>query len=397
MEKTRHIGLILGLAGAYDRGLSRGVAQFVRDEGLRWTFEFVSPNARGIDSLRSRKPDGMIASLIDQKVNSWDESGYANARNVAALGRPTVNVADALRSWKLPRVGCDDRAVGRLVADHFLERAFRHFAFVGDPGRHYSDEREVGFTERLKEAGLTCLQSPPEPGLAVGNHGRLHNSSRRFRRWLETLPRPVGLMACNDEIAWRVAQMCHSSGVSIPDHLALIGVDNDEVWCNLSYPPLSSVLTSSERIGYRAAEILACMLRGQKVSTEPSLLAPTGIATRASSDVLAIDDAEVAAAIRFIRENTSRPLGVADVVDALPLARRSLERRFVAVLGRSPAAEIRRMHVERAKTLLATSDLSMTAIAARSGFPDANRLYAVFTREVGVPPTTYRSQAALGN
>lgn len=379
MATVKRIVLMLGLAGKYDRGVARGVASYARP-GRPWMFEFMRPDVASIAAIKQWRPDGIIASLLTQPL----------ADAIASLRRPTVNVADPVTVRGVPHVNSDHYAIGAAAADHLLDRGFRQFAFVGWPGHAYSDQRERGFLETVDARGHQCQLSRQGVLLARGASVRRQSTSSALRKWLQSLPKPIGVMACNDYFGWRTAQACHLAGLRIPEDVALIGADNDEVWCSLAYPPLSSVVTSAEQIGARAAALLDRLLKKRPPRAKSILLPPAGIVTRASSDVLAIDDRDLVVALRFIRENASRPIDVDDVVAATTLTRRSLERRCRSALGRSPAEEIRRARLERACSLLVETDLPMPAIARQSGFPDGNRLYAVFTREMGMTPSAYR-------
>jgi LacI family transcriptional regulator len=180
--------------------------------------------------------------------------------------------------------------------------------------------------------------------------------------------------------------------VSVPDELAVLGVDNDELLCDLADPPLSSVIPDTRRTGYEAARLLEAMMAGERVPPVAHLVSPLGVATRQSTDVLATDDGDLSAAVRFIREHATEGIRVEDVLRAVPLSRRALEARFKQQLGRTPHQEVLRLRIERVKELLAETDLSLTAIAHRTGYAHVEYLSVAFKRETGVPPSVYRAQ-----
>jgi LacI family transcriptional regulator, galactose operon repressor len=178
----------------------------------------------------------------------------------------------------------------------------------------------------------------------------------------------------------------------MPEQVALAGVDNDDLFCELARPPLSSVAIPAERIGYEAAALLDRLLAGARPPRQPLLLPPVRLVARQSSDVVALDDPNVAAALRVIRTNAHVALRVADIVRKVPISRRALERRFRQALHRGLGDEIRRVHVDRAKDLLAATDLPVAMVAERSGFCGSGHLCVVFRQDTGQTPTAYRRQ-----
>jgi LacI family transcriptional regulator len=223
--------------------------------------------------------------------------------------------------------------------------------------------------------------------------GRLLVLDERLRRWLQALAKPVGIFAGHDVWALQVVEACRFAGLRVPEDIAVVGVDNDDLLCELARPSLSSVIVPAERVGYEAAALLDRLLAGQQPPRQPVFIPPPGVVSRQSSDVLAIEDPVVAQAVRFLRDSAHLPLRVADVLRAVPVSRRALERRFQAVFERGLAAEIRRLRIDKARQLLAESDLPMNRIAERSGFSSQYQLSRAFRREVGTTPTAYRSAA----
>ncbi|VTU02592.1 xylose operon regulatory protein : Transcriptional regulator OS=Singulisphaera acidiphila (strain ATCC BAA-1392 / DSM 18658 / VKM B-2454 / MOB10) GN=Sinac_1271 PE=4 SV=1: Peripla_BP_3: HTH_18 [Gemmataceae bacterium] len=211
--------------------------------------------------------------------------------------------------------------------------------------------------------------------------------------WLRQLPRPVGVFACNDIRAQQVLNTCRAQGVAVPDDVSVIGVDNDEILCNLSYPSLSSVQPDARGIGSLAAALLEKMMHGEAVSAAKVFVPPRGVVARGSTDGLAIPDRHVVAAVRFIRDHACRGVDVPDVLAQVPLSRSTLERRFQRHLGRSPKEEILRVRIGRVKQLLAAIDYTLAAIARRTGFNSVEHLSALFAQRVGQPPGQFRRSA----
>jgi LacI family transcriptional regulator len=215
-------------------------------------------------------------------------------------------------------------------------------------------------------------------------------------QWLLALPRPVGVMACYDIRARHVLDACRRVGLAVPDQVAVIGVDNDEFLCDLSDPPLSSVAPDTRRTGYEAAALLDRLMSGRERRRGQAIFVePLGVVARRSTDVLALGDADVSAAVRFIREHACDGIAVKDLLAEVPLSRRVLEDRFRKLLGRTPHDEIARVRFERVRQLLRETRLPLAEIARRSGFRNAEYLATAFRRQLGTSPNAYRKSAGV--
>lgn len=376
------VGLVFGYGLAYYRQILRGIKAYAESQPS-WVFTPIAPEAATVGAIRRLALDGLIAHVFTHEL----------ARALAHLRKPVVNVSGVLPELPFPGVMPDHAAAGRVAAEHLLDRGLRHFGFVGYPDHAFSTGREAGFRRAVEGAGF-CMSvyhadNPlrPEPtGLWCWDD--------RLGHWLSSLPRPVGILASHDIQGVQLSEACRRSGLKVPDDVALVGVDNDDLLCELARPALSSVALPAERIGFEAAKLLQNWITrgGRQPPRRPILLPPLGVAVRPSSDVLAIDDEDVAAAVRFIRSHTHQPIQVRDVLGAVPVSRRSLERRFRSILGRAVGEEIRRAHMERARSLLATSDMPIARVAASAGFSEAKHLSTVFRQETGMTPSQYRRQ-----
>jgi LacI family transcriptional regulator len=218
---------------------------------------------------------------------------------------------------------------------------------------------------------------------------------RRLAAWIKALPRPIGIMAAYDIRGRQVLDVCRELGIHVPDQAAVIGVDNDELLCDFASPSLSSVRPNAVRTGYEAAALLDRLMRGERLAATAILVPPLGVVTRGSTDTLAIDDAEISAAVRFIREQALRDITVRDVLAKVPLSRRVLEARFKQLIGRTPHEEIERVKIEHVKRMLAETDLTLAAIAHRSGYKHVEYMCVAFKRATGTPPGKYRVQHRL--
>jgi LacI family transcriptional regulator len=388
MAVRPRVALMVESSRAYGRGLLHGIAEYVRLHGP-WSIYLAE---RGLGEappawLQGWEGDGIIARIENLRL----------ARAICDLGLPAVDLRGLLPDLNVPVITTDDEAVARLAVEHFLERGFRHLAFCGFTGVDYSDRRSECFARLVEKEGLTAhVYRPsrqPRPGGTEAMEQRGWATESEVTRWIETLPRPVGLMACNDIRAQQVLTACRVIGVPVPDEVAVLGVDNDDVLCDLSDPPLSSVVPDTRRIGGEAAALLERMMGGKPPPEAPTSIPPLGVVTRRSTDVLAIEDRAIARAVHFIREHACEGISVDDVLAELPLSRSVFERRFAKFLGRTPKAEILRTQLDRIKQLLAETDLPLKQIAFKTGFQYPEYMNVVFKGRTGQTPGQYRDSA----
>ncbi|MEM8681767.1 MAG: substrate-binding domain-containing protein, partial [Planctomycetota bacterium] len=216
--------------------------------------------------------------------------------------------------------------------------------------------------------------------------------------WLRGLTKPVGIMTCHDDRGLQVLDACRRAGLQAPDEVAVVSVDNDTHLCNLSTPPLTSIDVNPGRIGYEAAALLHRAMKGEEVSTEPTFLGPPrGIVVRQSTETSCVDDPDVAAAVRLIRDQAIKGLRVQEIIAATSHSPSTLERRFKRTFGRTLKEEINRVRLNRAKLLLAETDLPISEVAVRSGFGESKYFCEVFRRREGATATQYRSKFRLEN
>jgi len=377
--RPRRVAVLVATDMGCSRDILRGVRRFT-PRGAPWMLKVAWPTTTPLQVISDWKPDGLIAKLFTSEMIDA----------VSALKIPLVNVSNISGDVTLPRVAADEAAIGRMAAEYFLKRGFRNFAFVGYRQQRYPNDRGESFVQALRDAGHSCHTyfRATLPTLRPG--GLWGDVDQRGRDWLSALPRPVAVFAYQDFLAWEVAELCHAAALEIPEQVALLGVDNDELFCELSHPPLSSITYPAERIGYEAARMLDGFFAHKPPRETHLLLPPTGVVTRHSTDIVAIDDPDLAAAVRFIREHAAEGLSVKHVLRHVAVSRRSLEQKFRSVLKRSPLEEIGRVRLEIAQQLLARSDLPMPEVASRAGFSNAERLSVVFRRMTGTTPSQYR-------
>jgi LacI family transcriptional regulator len=386
MEQRRRVALLVETSNSYGRELLHGVRAWGREQQA-WSMR-LSEHGRGAGLppwLKEWRGDGIIARVD-------------NAAIAAALRRsrvPVVDVSAALATPVFPRVVTDSAAATGLAAEHLRERGFRHFAYCGDAQFHWSAQRGRFFDEQVKAMGAAVAHFV-QPAAKAGPVGA-EVEQAALVAWLRALPKPVGVLACYDVRGQQVLEACHEAGLAVPDEVAVIGVHNDELLCDLCDPPLTSVIPDARRTGYEAAALLEQMMNGADVPVTTRRIEPVGVAARQSTDVVAVADKRVSAAVRFIRERAVSGIDVADVLRAVPMSRTLLERKFKQLIGHSPHEHIQRVRMERVKALLVTTELSVGAIAERVGVEHPEYLSVAFRRVSGLSPREYRTRHRAGS
>lgn len=327
---------------------------------------------------------------------AWD--GVISRHTTPALvqacaehGIPLVDLNDSPPFVGVPKIRPDNTAIGHLGGEYLLDRGFRRFAFSGFCDAGWARERRSGFVEAVQQRGFDCcLFETPQPATYTPSwHG---SEVQAMIAWLSHLPRPLGLMACHDVRAVQVLEAAAAAGLLVPEEIAVLGANNDAVRCELASPPLSSVATNSFLSGWRAAETLACLMRGCRAEVDDERVPPRRIVTRRSTDVLAIADRNVTAAVRYIWRHACDQLTVEEVLPHAAVSRSQLEKKFRQYLGRSPQAEIRRVQVLRVRQLLAETDLPLKKIAELAGFDYVEYMCVLFRRLTGETPGAYRKR-----
>jgi LacI family transcriptional regulator len=382
VRQSRRVAVVIEASNAYARGLLAGILRHVR-EHEPWTV-FLPEHGRGtppLEALAKWAGDGVIARIETEST----------ARSIERLRRqfgiPVIDVSAARLVADLPYVETDDVAIAAVAADHFFERDFRHFAFLGDDRFRWSDNRCRAFVEAVAARGHEVAVFSPR-----GSRAPPADDDEAVEAWLARLPKPVALLACYDSRGRQVIDACRRAGIAVPDEVAVLGVDDDDVLCGLASPPLSSVMPDAIGAGRRAAELLEQLMQGELLERSEWLLPPLGIAVRQSTDVLAIEDPLVVAAVRHIRDHACEGINVADVARVLTTTRRVLENRFTKRVGHTPHEEIARVQFRRVEQLLLETDLPLATIARRAGFRHTEYMTVAFTKRHGMPPSRWRKR-----
>ena len=312
--------------------------------------------------------------------------------SIENLTLPKVRVFDRIDRTGSPLISVDHEEIGRLAAQHLLGRGFRNFAFVGGLNIEYVKQRYGAFKSHInqKNVDLHLFSESFPAGIHQLKGDECWLAFRdRLMTWLEALPKPIGIYASTDWKAFEIQLACHRLGISIPDEVALIGV-NDDLPCQISFPSLSSIRLPFERIGFRSGESVVQLVNtGQAENTR---FKPIGLVTRESTNTFAVKDKVVEEALKFMQKESIKPIRVEEVLKHVGVSRSLLERRFRGEIGRTPLVEMRRQRVERARGLLADTELAINKIAEMCGFSSNIRFTTVFREQVGITPTEFRAQ-----
>jgi LacI family transcriptional regulator len=385
MVERPRVALDVETSLVYGRRILEGVSRYLR-ANRPWSI-YVEQH-----ELRSDLP-----GLLKRWTGDGIITRQATPSSVKLLARrrlAAVDLGDIYPPLGIARIGSADGAIGRMAAEHLLERGFQSFGCCGFSEEHWSKRRRTGFVAEINHAGRTCsVYESPRAGLKVWK-----SDQTKLVEWIRLLPKPVGIFATNDLRGQHVLDACARENVAVPEQAAVIGVDNDELLCNLCNPPLSSVIPDPERIGYEAAQWLDRLMRGETPTATEKEIPPQGIAVRQSSDVFAVSDPVLAKALSYIRERACEGMTVQDLVDHLHVSRSWLERSFRRLLSRSPQSAIRMVQIKRCKELLVTTTLSLEKIAQLTGFEHPEYMSVVFKRETGDTPGRFRArQTATSN
>jgi LacI family transcriptional regulator len=328
-----------------------------------------------------------------EHLRKWGPQGIISrdSRDIEELARWDIPlfVAVAMEPPRSERnnIIANNRAIGKMAAEHLLERGFRHFGYCGFDDMYWSGQRGDSFIARIAEAGFkTSLYRQPK-----SRANRLwYKEEAALADWLRGLTKPVGIMACNDDRGQHIIEACANAKLDVPYEVAIIGVDNDEQVCDMSNPPLSSVAMDVEKAGFRASELLNKMMMGKKMPPQTVIVQPNRVVTRQSTNIVAVEDKLVSQALNFIHQNAKRLIQVDDVIKNLSVSRRNLHDKFMKTLGRSVYDEIKRVRIDLISQMLIETDLSVSDIALSLGYDNTNHIARYFKQKMGISPVDYR-------
>jgi LacI family transcriptional regulator len=389
MPRIQHIALLVPAAGGYSRGICRGVATYAleRDDWLIFPYERAEFMKLPV-WLKKGHIDGIIGFISNRDLGG----------QITSLGVPIVDVQGEGNCPNSPVIDTDPGIVGQLAADFFIQAGFIHFAYCGYPGIFFSDRRSQAFCGNLAARGREVAVYTPPPRISA-------TISLQFREmrgleyepalaiWLAELPKPIAILACNDTRGQQIITACRDLGISMPQDVSVIGIDNDEILCRLCRPTMTSIAPDSEGIGVLAAEMLSRILGGEAV--EPRLYnhPPLRVVERQSTDITTAQHPVVMAASRIIRDRACHGISVEQISELAGCSRSTLDNLFLKYLGRSVAREITRIRLSHGMRLLENSTLSVEKVARECGFPSATYFCRFFKREAGTTPALFRAGA----
>ena len=362
-------------------GLYRGVAKFAREHNWHLTTDML---------YAATIPHGWKGDGIISHVGYWNDL----AAFIRTAPVPRVELTSVRKDLGIPFVEGDNRAIGVLAARHFLTRGYRHFAwfpFTNDP---INEERREGFSETIAKEGHSLVVLPTLHELQnLTWRGNWSRNLAKIAVGLGALPKPCAVFCYNDCAAATILSLCQEVGISVPEQVAIAGVDNDELLCESVQVPLTSVIHDLEGVGYHGAALLERLMNGEEVPTESPRIPPKGIITRQSTDMLAVENIDVARALRHIWENYSDSnLQVSSVVGATALSRRPLEIAFKHEVGRTINHEIARIRIGKVKDLLLHTESNVREITEATGFTRPNHLHRVFKQHTGLSPLDFQKK-----
>ena len=394
MYKSPKVLLLLDARAGYSRGLLHGIARYSRLH-KHWLLHlehdqvFYTPDEsfygsrtkqKALNVIKSFNPDGIIMGppkLVDE---------------ILGMGISLICHTHATETISgIPIFVSDNFAIAKMAAEYFLSRGFTNFAYCGEYPLYYSIDRGEKFREVLSQSGFKVnIFKPPKtrskrsvkPGL----------ERQYITDWVKLLPKPVAILTSSDDQTRKIVSACHLLEILVPEQAAILGIDNDQLLCELSGLAISSIALNAEKAGYEAAELLDDIMAGRKkMANHEIVIKPVYVETRKSTDSIVIKDSDIAVAVRFIRDNPKRIISVGEVAEAATMSRRHLQRRFYAVLGRSVNDEIKRIRVETVKRHLAQTDLSIGGVAEILDFTNTKHLSRFFKHETGMTPREFRN------
>jgi len=383
---TPRVAVLVDTSSSWGRRIIRGIDNYTLTHGP-WQL-FLEP--RGIEDVTGLPPgwkgDGIIARVGNARM----------AEKIAALRIPIINVSSiVLPKNNFPRVSNDLTVSAQMALAHFQDRGFRNFAYFSLIGLSYVSAQREAFVKALTAAGHECSVYSVKPRKGAEPDWNLDLAE--LGAWLESLPKPVGVLTWNASSSREIVYACQMADLLVPEEVAVLSGTDDDVLCECVHPAISGIMAAAEKVGHQAAELLDHMMHTKRRLSPPQIVVPPQeIVTRQSTDTLAVRDPALVKALSFIRNNAAHPIHVAEVARHAGVSRRILELRFMQHLKRSPATEIRRCHLDRAKRLLLETQMPIPDVAQAAGFGSPEYLAYVFKAETGESPLRYRRSLKRG-
>jgi LacI family transcriptional regulator len=376
-KPQKHVALLIETSNEYARGLLSGIIAYTRIH-KPWSIYLGEQSRLDTDFtwLSDWQGDGILARIETPEL----------AALVDNLALPAVDLSAARLLPHLPCVETNDRMIAEWAAEHLIHRGFKHYAYYGDSSFRWSEHRGSHFEAYLKAKGFSVHR--------LIRYSDIDGIQERkvMIQWLQSLPKPIGIMSCYDNNALKLLEACRLAEVSVPEEAAVISVDNDNLLCHLSSPSLTSIQPNTRETGYRAAAFLDRMMAGEVIEPTIHTIDPLEIVTRMSTDIIAVEDPYVVEAMKYIREHAYEEMKVEDLLAFIPLSRRSLDHRFLNAIGRTPHEEIMTTKIKLISRMLVETDWTMPVIAEQLGFKHPEYMSVVFKKYTGLSPGAYRDK-----
>jgi len=381
-KKRYKVALLLETSNAYSRGIIKGIYGYIKEHD-DWDV-YLGEYGRGEPNpewLLSWKGDGIIARIENKTT----------ADLIQQCNLPTVDTSSANLIPNIPWVETDDEKIAQVALKHLESCGFKHFGFLG-ANFNWSKWRSNHFTDLLRENGIFCH----DHHISIDLKLNLVAEQKKIDSWLSSLPKPIGIFAAYDQLGRLIIDSSHRQGFMVPEDIAVIGVDNDPLVCELCSPPLTSIIPDTHNTGYLAATLLEQLIKKKKIETFSHRIPPLGIKKRRSTEALAIEDPYISKALHYIYEHAnSGTFNINDVLNLVPMTRRVFEKKFVEIVGRTPYKEMQRVRVNRLKELLTETELGLLDIAEKTGFEHVSYMSYLFKRETGISPIAYREGKSI--
>lgn len=378
MAKKRNVAVLVETSTTWGRRLCQGIGNWCKlNPG--WTLYLEPHGENELFFLPDGwQGDGIIARINKQEIHE----------NIAKTDVPVVNISgQILPGVDYHRVAPEDGKIASIAVEHLIERGIKNFAYSGYT--HYSEKRYEACRQVLSSYGLECMLNP-ESGTWADK--KWQTRLEKTAKWIKTLPKPVGVIAWGTVEGRHIADACEYAGLKVAEDVLIVGWDFDDLIGDMITPSISGVALPTIQQGFEAAAVLEVLMNGGILPEKEMRVEPMGVISRDSTDFIAIDDEEVRDALNFIRGNSDKSIDVSDVVSRVNVSRRTLERRFMTYIERSPADEIRRVHFERAKDLLVKTSLSVAEVALSSGWKYPEQMIPYFREKTGMTPLEFRKK-----
>ncbi len=380
-DSTPQVAIFIETSKTFGREILQGISTYSRTHGP-WSIyiDEWGPQTSLPEWIKSWQGDGVIARVRSRQM----------AKRLAQLQVPVIDTLQQVPDLEMPAVYADDSLIAKLAFEHLHDRHLRQFAFVGVEKVHWSHRRRNAFAEIARDQGFPCeIYSPLSRRRFVESW---NGGQDDLADWLEALPKPVGLFAAHDLRALCVLDACRRRNIAIPEQVAVVGVDNDDVFCDVVDPTLTSIAHQAKEIGYEAAALLDQMMRGNQSALTRRPIPPRILIPRRSTDIIAVEDPAIASALELIRRKACEKISVSMIASQVNLTRRSLERRFIKLVGKTPHQIISEERLRRARQLLIDTDFTLEQIAQMAGFSSAAYLSVIIKENENCTPTEFRQR-----